>query len=160
MWTRHRQDSVCSAALGPCPLAAELGVKALRSAKARETAEQHSPSYFRSALAYMLISIPTCTSTICGVFQVIRVLLYHLENRQARQHTGAALIRLENRVFTTLGHLHVVIRRGLANKLAFSVARTGGTDACLSTACHAFPVFDVRTRIADEHATLRHFDCA
>jgi len=28
-------------------------------------------NYLRSALAYMLISMPTCTSTIFGVFQAI-----------------------------------------------------------------------------------------
>ena len=31
--------------------------------------------YLRAAQAYMLISMPTCTSTIFGVFQVIRGLL-------------------------------------------------------------------------------------
>jgi hypothetical protein len=36
---------------------------------------ERSRSYLRSAQAYMLISIPTCTSMIFGVFQVIRVLL-------------------------------------------------------------------------------------
>jgi hypothetical protein len=34
-----------------------------------------SRSYLRAAQAYMLISMPTCTSTIFGVFQVISVLL-------------------------------------------------------------------------------------
>jgi hypothetical protein len=36
---------------------------------------RRSRSYLRGAEAYMLISMPTCTSTIFGVFQVIRVLL-------------------------------------------------------------------------------------
>jgi hypothetical protein len=62
--------------------AAELGVMTLRSSPAREKRRAASPGYFRSALTYMLISMPTCTSTIRGVFQVIRVLLCHLGNCQ------------------------------------------------------------------------------
>ena len=39
-------------------------------------------SYLRAAQAYMLISMPTCTSTIFGVFQVIRVLPGRYEGHQ------------------------------------------------------------------------------
>jgi hypothetical protein len=63
--------------------AAEFSVMTLRSNPVRESRRAASPGYLRSALTYMLISMPTCTSTIRGVFQVIRVLLCHLGNRQA-----------------------------------------------------------------------------
>jgi len=52
----------------------ELLTKASATApdQAGQIASQHV--YLRAAQAYMLISMPTCTSTIFGVFQVIRVL--------------------------------------------------------------------------------------
>jgi hypothetical protein len=47
--------------------------KTAGASKACSRAEQsrRSRSYLGSAQAYMLISMPTCTSTIFGVFQVI-----------------------------------------------------------------------------------------
>jgi hypothetical protein len=55
---------------------------ALRRRNPRDQAKSLPPrpsrllrSYLRAAQAYMLISMPTCTSTIFGVFQVISVLL-------------------------------------------------------------------------------------
>ncbi len=49
---------------------------------------QHYASYFRTAQAYMLISMPTGTSTIFGVFQAIVGLLAHYERDLSSSSTG------------------------------------------------------------------------
>jgi hypothetical protein len=75
-----------------------------------------SRSYLRSAQAYILISMPTCTSTIFGVFQVIRVLLCQ---RQGRQGSGRSLDATSKSCVVS----DIVMRRGFSNKLGFSVVR-------------------------------------
>jgi hypothetical protein len=57
----RRQEGVWSACLG--------SMARLRSSRA----DRPSAVYLRAAQAYMLISMPTGTSTIFGVFQAIRV---------------------------------------------------------------------------------------
>ena len=51
-------------------------------------ADRLASGYLRAAQAYMLISMPTGTSTIFGVFQVIRVVLPStlVQTRSAREH--------------------------------------------------------------------------
>ncbi len=48
----------------------------------------HYESYLRAAQAYMLISMPTGTSTIFGVFQAIVGLLAHYERDLSSSSTG------------------------------------------------------------------------
>ena len=78
-------------------------------------------NYLRVAQTYMLISIPTCTSTIFGVFQVIRALL------NKRKVTKAPAMFRETRTSARLHHRfpYVAMRCPLPTKLAFSVVRRG-----------------------------------
>src|SRR5258708_9953354 len=78
-----------------------------------------------AAQTYMLISIPTCTSAIFGVFQVIRV----LQNKRKVTKAPAIFLSLgpacETRASAGLLHRlpHLAIRCPLPTKLTFSVLR-------------------------------------
>jgi hypothetical protein len=53
----------------------EPGTSSLKATHLRLNATVSAAAYLRAAQAYMLISMPTGTSTIFGVFQAIPILL-------------------------------------------------------------------------------------
>jgi hypothetical protein len=84
-------------------------------------------NYLRVAQTYMLISIPTCTSTIFGVFQVIRALLNKRKVTKAPAMFRSLGPVCETRASARLHHRfpYVAMRCPLPTKLAFSVVRRG-----------------------------------
>jgi hypothetical protein len=65
----------------------DSGPKVEREAPVLEAAKSSRRDYLRAAQAYMLISMPTGTSTIFGVFQVIGVSSFYYDANLAQPRT-------------------------------------------------------------------------
>jgi hypothetical protein len=71
-----------------------------------------SSAYLRAAQAYILISMPTGTSTIFGAFQAILALL---EVNPDELRPGDKIIRIKSFVSKIFRHLHLLLRRTIVH---------------------------------------------